>query len=187
MRVFRFILLALAGLLVLLVLLSFLLPATWQVERHVRIKAAPATIYPLIVAPREWRHWSSWNRRDPDMKLSYTGTVRGVGAGWQWESRSQGRGEMVFTEAEPDRLVVYSLHFPDFNSRPSGRLTLEPAGVDTEVSWQIEGDAGYNPVMRWMNLFMDDMVGRDFDEGLANLRTLAESLPPTTVPAVAGP
>jgi len=38
---------------------------------------------------------------------------------------------------------------------------------------------GAGPVGRYFGLVMDRMVGPDFDEGLANLKKLAESLPKT--------
>ena len=48
------------------------------------------------------------------------------------------------------------------------------------VKWLLvamNGDMGANPLMRWMALFMDGMVGNDFDAGLANLKALAEKKP----------
>ena len=47
-------------------------------------------------------------------------------------------------------------------------------GKATRVTWTMNGDMGGNPVYRWMGLFMDKMVGPDFDAGLANLKALAE-------------
>ena len=38
----------------------------------------------------------------------------------------------------------------------------------------MNGNMGRNPVYRWMALFMDRMVGPDFEAGLANLKALAE-------------
>jgi hypothetical protein len=39
----------------------------------------------------------------------------------------------------------------------------------------MRGDLGHNPLNRWFGLFMDKMVGPDFDEGLANLRRISET------------
>jgi hypothetical protein len=33
---------------------------------------------------------------------------------------------------------------------------------------------GSNPMFRWIALFADRMVGKDFDEGLAQLKQVAE-------------
>jgi hypothetical protein len=43
------------------------------------------------------------------------------------------------------------------------------------VTWSNAGELGYNPVNRWFGLLMDNFMGRDFEEGLRNLKTQAES------------
>jgi hypothetical protein len=42
------------------------------------------------------------------------------------------------------------------------------------VNWSNEGDMGASPVNRWFGLFMDRLVGPDFEAGLVNLKRLAE-------------
>jgi hypothetical protein len=37
------------------------------------------------------------------------------------------------------------------------------------------GDVGSNPVNRYFALFMDNMIGSDFEIGLENLKLLSES------------
>lgn len=39
----------------------------------------------------------------------------------------------------------------------------------------MKGNAGMNPFFRWFGLFMDKMIGTDFEGGLKNLKKLAES------------
>jgi hypothetical protein len=58
--------------------------------------------------------------------------------------------------------------------RSSGQLRLEPAGAGTRVTWTNEGDMGTNPVNRYFGLFMDRLVGPDFEGGLKNLKTIVE-------------
>ncbi|MFX7894998.1 SRPBCC family protein, partial [Acinetobacter baumannii] len=70
--------------------------------------------------------------------------------------------------------LTYELYFPDFGSTSTGEFRLTPRDGGTKVSWSMDGDMGRNPLNRWMGLFMDRMVGPDFDAGLANLKALAE-------------
>jgi hypothetical protein len=81
---------------------------------------------------------------------------------------------MTFTAAEPGRRVACDLHSPDFGAASSGDLLLTPDGTGTKVTWTMNGDMGSNPLLRWMSLFGDRMVGADFEAGLANLRVQAE-------------
>jgi uncharacterized protein YndB with AHSA1/START domain len=174
MKVFKRILLGLVAIVILLVAVAYALPAHYIVVRSIVIDAQPEKIYPLVANTRAWKQWSAWNQRDPNMTIVYAGPESGAGAQWKWQSKSEGNGEMTLTAADPDRRIGYRLYFPDFNSTASGALTFDPVSAKaTRVTWTNEGDLGNNPMMRWMGLMMDRMVGRDFDAGLANLKALA--------------
>ena len=152
---------------------ALLISPTYRVERTATINAPAAKIYPLIAAPKNWPQWTVWNRREPDLKMAFSGAPSGKGAKWAWEGKD-GKGEMEFTDAEADRLVRYRLAFPDMGMASTGALTLVPAGNATKISWTNEGDMGWNLMGRWFVPFMDRMMGPDFEAGLANLKTLAE-------------
>jgi uncharacterized protein YndB with AHSA1/START domain len=168
------ILLGMVGLVVLLALISFVLPSNYRVERSLEIAAPAEKIYPYIADPREWKKWGVWSIRDPNMKMDYSGAPSGTGAKWTWESKTEGSGSMEFPRAEAPSLVEYSLYFPEFNSRSSGKLTLAPSGAGTKISWTNEGSLGNNPINRYFGLMMDKMLGGDFEGGLKNLKALAE-------------
>jgi uncharacterized protein YndB with AHSA1/START domain len=165
---------ALLALIVLLLAVGLALPSRFRVERSVEIAAPADRVYPLIAAPAAWKDWSVWNQRDPAMKIDYSGPPAGVGAKWRWQSETEGNGEMEFTEAVPQQRVGYRLSFPDMGMQSSGALTLAPAGSGVRVTWTNEGDMGGNPVNRWFGLFMDRLVGPDFEAGLKNLKARAE-------------
>lgn len=159
---------------VLVVVAGFFVPSTYRVERSLLIAAPPQRLYGLVAVPRRWPEWAIWNRRDPAMALSFFGPEIGAGAGWAWDSRTEGRGRMTFLTADPIKGFTYELAFPDYGSTSSGEIRFEPVPGGTRVTWTNQGDVGRNPLMHYMALVMDRMVGPDFDAGLANLRTLAE-------------
>ena len=167
--------LAVLGAIVLaIVAVGFMIPSTFSVQRSIEINAAPRKVYDLVVEPKRWKDWSVWTRRDPDMRITYSGPPFGMGAKWAWVSKTEGTGNMEFTRVEPDRAVESSLAFPEYNMRSTGALRLEPAGSATRVTWTNTGDVGGNPVKHYLALMMDRMVGPDFEGGLANLKALAE-------------
>ena len=167
--------LAVLGAIVLVILAAgFMMPSAFSVQRSVEINAAPRKIYDLIVEPRKWKDWSVWTRRDPDMRITYSGPPFGMGAKWSWVSKSEGTGTMEFTRVEPDRTVEYALSFPEYNMRSTGALRIEPSGNASRVTWTNSGDVGANPLKHYLALMMDRMVGPDFEGGLANLKALAE-------------
>ncbi|MDI4635024.1 SRPBCC family protein [Pelomonas sp. V22] len=153
---------------------GMLVSSKYHVERTVSVKAAPDKVYALVANPRMWKQWSVWNQRDPGMTIEYSGPESGVGAVWAWKSKSEGDGKMTFTAAEPGKRAAYDLFFPDFNSTSTGELRFVAQGEMTQVTWVMDGDMGKNPLMRWFALFMDGMIGKDFEGGLNNLKALAE-------------
>ena len=174
MKALKILLIAVVVLLALLVGSGLLLSPKFSLSRTVTVNAPPEKIYALIADPRGWKAWSAWNQRDPAMAIEYSGSASGPGAVWAWKSKSQGDGKMTFTTAEAPKRLGYELFFPDFGTTSTGDFRLDPNGGGTQVTWAMNGDMGANPVYRWMGLFMDKMVGPDFDAGLANLKVLAE-------------
>lgn len=162
------------GLLALIVLGGgLLLKSAYRVERSVLVKAAPERIYAQIDSAAGWQRWGVWYRRDPQMQQSSSGPAQGAGASWTWTSKSQGNGSLRLTAAEAPHRVAYELRIEDF-APSTGELRLEPEGDSTRVIWLMQGDMGANPIGRWAGLFMDRLVGPDFDAGLANLKQLSE-------------
>jgi uncharacterized protein YndB with AHSA1/START domain len=174
MKVLKVLLIALVALLLLVGVGGMLLSPKYMVSRTVTIQAPADKIYALVADPRGWKAWSAWNQRDPAMAIEYSGPASGAGAVWAWKSKSQGDGRMTFTTAEPSKRLGYELYFPDFGTTSTGDFRLDANGGATQVTWSMDGDMGSNPVYRWMGVFMDKMVGPDFDAGLANLKALAE-------------
>lgn len=175
MKFVQWTLATIGALVLLIVAVGFLLPSAFSVQRSVEINATPKKVYDLVVEPKRWKDWSAWTRRDPDMRIIYSGPPFGMGAKWAWVSKSEGTGSMEFTRVEPDRSVEYVLVFPDFNMKSTGALRLEPNGNATRVTWSSVGDVGANPLKHYLAIMMDRMVGPDFEAGLANLKALAES------------
>lgn len=153
---------------------GFFLPSKFEVTRSVVIRAPESRIYDEIVEPRRWAEWSVWQRRDPQMDVSFSGPPFGQGAKWSWKSRTEGSGAMEFTRVEPNRRVEYSLVFSGYNMKSGGEFRLEPDVDGVRVTWSNRGDVGSNPLKHYLAAFMDRLVGPDFEAGLANLKVLAE-------------
>ena len=175
MKTLKWVLGGVIAALAVLLLGGLLLSPKYSVSRSVTVNAPADKIYALVADPRRWKEWSAWNRRDPLMTITYSGAPSGSGAVWAWKSKSQGDGRMTFTTAEPGKKLGYELYLPDFGTTSAGVLAMEPAGTGTRLNWVMHGDMGSNPIYRWLALLMDSMVGKDFEAGLANLKTLAET------------
>jgi uncharacterized protein YndB with AHSA1/START domain len=177
MRVLKRILIGLILFIVVIIGLAYTMPNHYGVMRSIHINTSPDKIYPLIATPKEWKKWSVWNQRDPQMEMLFSGPETGTGASWDWKSKSQGNGGMKFTRVAPNQVVNYELSFEGMGKPSSGALTLEPEGTSTKVTWSMIGSSEGNFMMKLFAPFMDKMVGPDFEDGLKNLKSVAEKLP----------
>lgn len=169
MKVLLYILGGLVALVVLLAGVAFFFPREYRVERSITINAAPAVVHAQLANLRAWKNWGVWFDRDPGMKVAYSEKQMEVGAWSSWESKTEGNGKATLTELTPER-VVYKLEFPDMGMHSIGTFRLAPASGGVKVVWSDEGDLGNNPLSRWFGLFLDKMIGPDFDAGLAKLK-----------------
>lgn len=158
-----------------LVAIAFILPKTYRVERSIVIQAPAAKIYPRLADLREWKTWGVWFERDPEIKNSYSADQLVVGAWSAWESKKEGNGKATITALEAPHRAVYRLEFADLGTASTGTFQLVADGANaTRVIWSDEGDLGYNPLNRWFGLFLEKLVGPDFEAGLAKLKRTTE-------------
>jgi uncharacterized protein YndB with AHSA1/START domain len=151
-------------------------PDTFRVQRTATIKAPPDKIFPLINEFRNWSEWSPYEKKDPAMKRTMGATTSGKGATYAWDGdKNVGEGHMEIVEVAPPLKVVIKLDFlRPFEAHNTAEFTLAPKGETTDVTWAIHGPNLF--VGKVMGLFinMDRMIGRDFETGLANLKSIAE-------------
>jgi effector-binding domain-containing protein/uncharacterized protein YndB with AHSA1/START domain len=155
-------------------IISFFLPKTYRVERTTYIKSNPEIIYALTSDFQQWSLWVPWTKEtDSTAVFTMTGPAAQVGTSWKWDGKVLGNGEMILVEVTPGQLVAYDLAFDQGKYKSKGKITIEKQGDSSSVSWIDEGDLGYSPMARYMGLFMDKMMGPDFEKGLAKLKTVA--------------
>jgi hypothetical protein len=150
-------------------------PDVFRVERSASIKATPDKLFPLIADFHQWGAWSPWEKLDPAMKRSFTGAASGKGAAYAWEGDSKvGAGRMEVTDAQPTQITIQLDFIKPFEGHNIAEFTLTPNGDSTKVTWAMHGPAPF--ISKLMGLFfdMDKMIGKDFETGLANLKTVAE-------------
>ena len=63
-----------------------------------------------------------------------------------------------------------------FKAHNLNRFTLEPAGSSTRVIWTMEGANVYPLKMMGVFVNIDRVMGKHFETGLDNLRTIAEGV-----------
>jgi uncharacterized protein YndB with AHSA1/START domain len=156
-------------------------PATFRVERTSLIAAPPERVHALIDDMHAFNSWNPWLKRDPALKGVYSGPTHGKGAGYAWESDKVGTGSMEIVDSTPAASVRLKLDFlKPIEGHNFADFTLVPeagsaAAVNTRVTWAMYGPANFMSKVMQVFISMDRMVGKDFEEGLASMKALAES------------
>jgi uncharacterized protein YndB with AHSA1/START domain len=168
---------ALAVLAIIVVILGMaaMKPATFSVKRTVTIKAPPEKIAPLLTDFHQWASWSPWEHLDPAMKRTFSGAPAGKGSIYEWEgNKGVGKGRMEVLDASPSKTVIKLDFLQPFESHNTTEFTLVPQGDVTHVSWDMTGPMPF--ISKIMSVFvsMDAMIGKDFEKGLANMKAAAE-------------
>jgi uncharacterized protein YndB with AHSA1/START domain len=151
-------------------------PDKLKVERVATIKAPPEAIFPLINDFRQWRTWSPYETKDPAMKRTYGGAESGKGATYAWDGdKNVGSGRMEILDASvPQKIVIKLDFFTPFEGHNTAEFTMLPQGDGTHVTWLMHGPANFMSKLIQVFINLDNMIGKDFEAGLVNLKKVAE-------------
>ena len=154
-------------------------PDNFRIQRAVTIKAPPERIFAVLNDFLRWESWSPWEKKDPAMKRTFSAVTSGKGAVYAWEgNRDVGQGRMEIAESVAPSKVAIKLDFvKPFEAHNIVEFTLEPKGDSTHVTWAMQGPMPYISKLITVFVNMDSMVGKDFEAGLANLKTNTENPP----------
>lgn len=159
--------------------LAAMKPDTFRVARSIAINAPPERIFPLLNDLQNFRRWSPYEKLDPEMERTISKPASGVGASYAWDSKGKaGAGKMTIETSIPSSVVEMALDFvKPFKSSSTASFSLEPQGAQTRAAWEMTGPAPF--VSKVMQVFfnMDKMIGKDFEQGLADLKAIAETDP----------
>lgn len=151
-------------------------PDTFSVQRSTRIKAPPEKIFAVINDFHRWPEWSPWEKLDPAMKRTQSGAPSGKGAIYEWDGNSKaGAGRMEIIESAAASKVGIQLDFiKPFEGHNIAEFSLAPEADATRVSWVMHGPTPFVSKVMQVFVSMDTLIGKDFEEGLANLKALTE-------------
>ena len=171
------ILLALAIIAILFILLVVGQADEFTVSRSAKISAPPEKIFPHVNDLHNWEAWSPWAKLDPNAKNSFEGAAFGVGAAMAWEGNCKvGVGRMTITESKPIESIRFRLDFEKpMKATNLAEFNFKTEGGQTIVTWSMTGQKNF--VGKFFHLFMncDQMIGGQFEKGLAAIKPIAEA------------
>ena len=156
---------------------------SYTVERSTTIAADPQRVYNQVADFHQWVAWSPWEGLDPNIHRSYSGPDVGTGAAYSWVgNRKAGTGKMEITHADAKRVTIDLRFDKPYKQSSVTEFVITPEGPDlTSLTWSMTGPQ--TVMIKIMGIFssMDSLIGKDFERGLAQLKSLLEtrSAPPS--------
>jgi uncharacterized protein YndB with AHSA1/START domain len=171
------ILIALAALVVVFVIVAALQPAAYKVVRSTSIAAPPSLVFAHVNDLHKFQTWSPWANVDPNCKYTYEGPQAGAGAAFSWTGNAAvGAGKMTITDSRPNEVILVHLDFyKPFAGVGETEYGFKADGDKTTVSWTMSGKKNFMTKAIGLFVSMDKMLGPQFEKGLTQLKSIAES------------
>lgn len=150
---------------------------TFTVQRSSTMAAPPAAVFAQVNDFQAWDAWSPWKELDPNAKVSRSAPSSGKGATFSWSGNDQiGEGSLTIRDSRPDELVdIEQVFVRPFPGKARMLFTFAPEAGGTRVTWTMDGTNSFLGKAMCMVVDMDSMVGKDFERGLANMKSVAET------------
>jgi len=175
---FAIIAIVLAIVIAIVLILAATKPDTFSVRRAAVVNAPAEMVFPLINDFHRWGAWSPWENKDPAMKRTYSGAQSGKGAVYAGDgNRNVGSGRMEILDASsPSKITIKLDFFKPFEGHNTAEFTMLPQGdtATTNITWVMHGPAPFMSKVMQVFMNLDRMIGRDFEIGLANLKSQTE-------------
>lgn len=152
-------------------------PAHFEYQRSGFINASAEAIYPYLNNFKLGSAWSPFEHKDPKMKKTYAGPETGVGSKMVFQGNSDvGAGELEILKELPNQMVELSLQMTEpMNGKNMIQYTLTPDGTGTRFTWKMWGEGNFVSKLMGVLIDCDQMIGGEFEKGIANLKVLIES------------
>ena len=167
-----------AAVVVLFILLAAIAPKKYESSRSIVINRPIGEVFQYLKYVKNQDYWSPWKERDPNMKQTFTGQDGTVGfiSAWESDHKQVGSGEQEIVNIVENEKIETELRFlKPWKSVSQGYIKVADEGNNkTKVVWGFYGDAKLPMSIFMLFMNMDKAVGKDFEEGLAKLKTILE-------------
>ncbi|MES2704457.1 MAG: SRPBCC family protein [Bacteroidota bacterium] len=176
MKIVKKVLIVIAIIIAIPLVIALFVKKDYAVEREITINKPEADVFGYIRQLKNQDHFNKWTMPDPNMKREFQGTDGTVGFVYAWDSQNDkvGAGSQKITNITEGDRIDYTIHFlRPFEGDANTYMATEPvAPAQTKVKWAFTGTSNYP--MNFMNLFIDNFLGKDLAISLNNLKGVLE-------------
>lgn len=162
------------GLIVALLIVAALMPRAFNVEKTIVITKPVSEVMGKVSDLNFYSQWNPWQQSDPSAQHTITGTPKMPGHRYSWQGKKVGVGSLTLRELDAKH-IHFDLEFlKPWKSKAKDNWVFEPWGTnETKITWQNSGQLPW-PVARLMGPLINKNLNHQFEQGLNNLKKLAE-------------
>lgn len=170
MKILKKILLIIIAFIALVLIVAAFAPKEFEAKSEIIINKPQQEVFDYIKYVKNQDNFGKWQKMDPNMKTTSTGTDGTVGFKYSWDSKVLDQGSQTITKVNEGKGIETELDFGFGDPAQSFLYTENVEDDKTKVIWGIKGKSAYP--MNIIGLFYK--MDGDFDEGLQNLKKLLE-------------
>jgi hypothetical protein len=163
-----------AGLIIMLLVISALMPKTFNVEKTIIINRPVREVMACVSDLNYYSKWNPWQQSDASATNTITGTPKTAGHKYSWVGKRVGVGSLTLRSLD-DKHIHFDLEFlKPWKSKAKDNWLFEPWGNnETKVTWQNSGQLPW-PMASLMGPMINKNLNFQFEKGLANLKKMCE-------------
>jgi uncharacterized membrane protein len=176
MKILKKIVIVIAIIIAIPLIAALFIKKEYAVEREVTINKPKQVVFNYVKFLKNQDNYSKWVMMDPAMKKDFSGIDGTVGFVYAWSSsnKNAGKGEQEIKNINEGKEVNVEVRFrkPFKGIAQTYMKTESVSDNQTKVKWGMQGTNAYP--LNFMNLFMDNMLGKDLKASLENLKNILE-------------
>lgn len=175
MKLLKKILIVIVAVIAIPLIIALFVKKEYTIEREITINKPKPEVFNYVRQLKNQDYYSKWVMKDPSMKKDFKGTDGTVGFIYAWDgNKDAGKGEQEIKDIKEGERVDVEIRFikPFEGIATAPIITETVSGNQTKVRWGLKGKSSY-PI-NFMNLFMDNMVGKDLEASLTTLKSILE-------------
>lgn len=140
------------------------------------INAPAKKVFDVLNDLDQMSSWSPFVAMDKTMTATVSTPAVGPGSHYDWSGKRIGNGSMINREVVKPSKLVFDMEFRNKKTETalSEFLLNESDGV-TEVTWALSGERGFGGQFMAAVLGLDNMMKKNFADGLSTLKRKIES------------
>jgi len=175
MKILKIILFIIVIIVAVVLLTALFVKKEYSISKEITINKPKQAVFDYIKLLKNQDHYSKWVMQDPNIKKTFSGTDGSVGFVYAWDgNKDAGKGEQEITKITEAERIDTEVRFekPFAGVAEIYMTTKSTTDNQTKLTWVFNGRNNYP--MNFMNLFMDQFLGKDMQKSLLLLKANLE-------------